>query len=166
MPRKKKDAAPTTRSFKWIGLGDSEYVTRCGTFMVQLRDKLWHLHRRVEISEPGLPSWTWSESLIENKRKGACQDAAESDPQADVPDVVRVEAPRAREQARDTDEDADDRERPALSNLQHGGEEHNASCWCCGVRFTRKPKWKFGMLCGVGCMDTMIEILDECEAMK
>lgn len=161
MPRKKKDAAPTVRKLKWIGLGESEYVSRCGTFMVQLRDKLWHLHRRVEISEPGLPSWTWSESLFEHKRKGACQDEADKDPQADVPDnVPRVEqGPRA--QAR-----GETREREAISTFQRGGEEHNASCWCCGVPFTKKAKWRFGELCSSGCMDIIVEVLEECEAFK
>lgn len=156
----------TTRNLKWIGLGESEYVSKDGEFLVQLRDKLWHLHRRVAIEVDGLPIWTWSTSLFQAKRKGACQDEAENGPQGEAPDMNDIEpepAPTHRAPARVRPE----AHRPALDGYGHGNTEHtNATCWCCGVSFVRKAKWRFGDLCSMGCMDIMVDVLNECEALK
>lgn len=143
------------RTLKWVGLAESEYISRCGTFMVQLQGKDWHLFRRVNHdtteSESGLklPKWGWSVSLFSNKKKGICQDMAEQ-----LPLVVDDES--APEPAKERGE------RRALTRFE-SNENSNASCYDCGVPFMKKPNHKWGDLCGSNCAQTMAEILSEIE---
>jgi hypothetical protein len=144
----------TTRKLKWVGLGDSEYVSKDGEFLVQLQDRTWHLFRRVTIESEGRPTWTWSDSLFTSKRKGECQDAAEESPEAEAPEaeVVPGEGRGAR---------------PGLTNYDSGTSENtNATCWCCGVAFSKPEKgWQFGDLCGTNCMDLMVDVLSDVKAL-
>lgn len=149
----------TQRKLKWIGLGESEYVSKDGEFLVQLQDRKWHLFRRVEVNAEGFPSWTWSASLYSAKRKGECQDAAEDNPEAEAPATT----PTPQSAAETTENDT----RPALTNPISGATENtNATCWCCGVAFTKPAKgWRFGSLCGSHCMDVMVDVLSDVEAL-
>ncbi len=140
----------TARKLKWVGLGDSEYVSREGAFLVQLRDRTWHLHSRVVIDVAGLPSWTWSASLFSDKRKGACQDAAEKSPKAKVSASA---------------ENTSNGPKGALTNFDAGDETTNARCYDCGVAFHKLKNWQYGDLCGSSCMDSMVDVLSEVKAL-
>lgn len=149
-----------SRKLKWIGLGESEYVSKDGEFLVQLQDRTWHLFRRVEIDASeveGLPLWTWSTSLFDSKRKSECQDRAEKKPKA------KAAAP--------TPESASSSDGPeprgALTNFGTGSSEHtNATCWACGVAFSKPAKgWQYGDLCGDNCMDLMVDVLSDVKAL-
>lgn len=142
----------TNRTLKWVGLADSEYISRCGSFMVQLQDKDWYLFRRVEhdstTSGSGLrlPKWGWSISLFSSKRKGACQNQAE---------LLLGDTDEAPEPAREEREP-----RQALTRFE-SFTDTNATCHECGVPFMRAEKHKWGALCGENCYETMKEIIDE-----
>lgn len=156
MPKRK-------HKLKWVGLGESEYISKDGEFLVQLQDRTWHLFRRIKIdssSIEGLPSWTWSTSLFDDKRKGACQDEAEKNPKA-----PKSGAPvTARNAAAATESNV----RPTHTNPISGATEHtNATCWCCNVAFTKPAKgWRFGSLCGGHCMDMMVDVLSDVKALE
>jgi len=120
--------------------------------MVQLQDKDWHLFRRIGRSslEAGQPTWEWSESLFQSKRKGMCQEKAESDPP-----VAKPKPTKSKERAEIK------KTREALLGFKHGDDEANATCWCCGVRFVRTENHRFGSLCGSGCLEIIKEVLNE-----
>lgn len=150
----------TTR--KWIGLGESEYVSRDGEFLVQLQGRTWHLFRRVSIEIEGLPSWTWSASLFNAKRKGACQQAADDAPEAEAPARIPTVAVEEHEE-----HEGDHEPRGALTHYGHDAAPgKNASCWCCGVSFVKPKNWQYGDLCGSHCMDLMVDVLSDVEALK
>lgn len=143
------------RELKWWGLGESEYVSRCGTFLVQLQDKDWYLFRRISIKyDIGQPKWKWSNSLFHNKKKGVCQDHAETNPEA--PPVTEkktvISHPAIRAQTKGL-------KREALAGFKHWDDQTNATCWCCGVSFFRTETHRFGDLCGSGCVSILEEIL-------
>lgn len=133
------------RTLKWRGLGSSEYVSHCGTYLVQLNERNWHLY--VRTPSEGAPtrgaSWTWSPSVFSHPRKGVCQDFAEGSPKApDRPRAVPSQsAPR-----------------PGLTAWETSSPEHNARCYHCGVPFVRGA---YGDLCSRNCLDTVREILTE-----
>ena len=143
----------TTRKLKWVGLGESEYVSKDGEFLVQLQDRTWHLFRRVEIEADDRPTWTWGDSLFTSKRKSECQDAAEKNPKAEAPE------------AEDVSKSNDHETRGALTNFNGGTDANtNARCSDCGVAFTKTKKWKLGDLCSKNCLETICQVLDEVDA--
>ena len=144
-----------SRALKWRGLGPSEYVSDGGTFLVALAGRDWHLYKRVEAPGAGAPlegpAWTWSPSIRASRRKGDCQDHAERNPP-----VRTARAPQAAEESRGV--------RGGITSRVASQEHHNARCHECGVPFERTEAHKFGDLCGMNCLETMVEIAQEAGA--
>lgn len=145
-----------SRALKWRGLGPSEYVSDGGAYLVALSGRDWHLYKRVPVDgEPGGgPAWGWSGSLHSSRRKGACQDHAETDPRAVAPRAAR--APQAGETGRGV--------RGGITSPLVSQEHHNARCHECGVPFQRTAAHQFADLCGMQCLETVVEIAQEAGA--
>ena len=151
------------KQLKWRGLGDSEYVSHCGTWLVHLHGRAWHLYRRAAVERDSAssgPSWTWSTSLYQAPRKGACQDHAQDHaPQAQAD--TGLGAPESPQESPGALGSFGGAPRGALGRLAPSEPHHNARCHECGVPFTRDSKHRFGPLCGKNCRDDVREILAE-----
>ena len=148
-----------SRSLRWRGLGPSEYVSSDGTFLVALAGRNWHLYQRVPVDgDPSEgPAWGWSPSLTTSLRKGDCQARAEARVGTEPPAVARpARAPQAAEEGRGV--------RGGITSRVASQEHHNARCHECGVPFERTAAHKYGDLCGLHCLETMVEIAQEAGA--
>ena len=141
---------------KWRGLGPAEYVSSDGTYLVALSGRDWHLYKRVALDgDPSDgPAWGWSPSLRTSRRKRDCQDHAARNPKATAPRAAQ--APESAEEGRGV--------RGGITSRVASQEHHNARCHECGVPFERTEAHKFGDLCGMNCLEALVEIAQEAGA--